>query len=112
MRRATLTAPIVLFQCPPSFEPTDEHKENVRAFFGEIERGDFIFAWEPRGEWQDTEIAQLGDDLGLVHCVDPSSAFRSRMVSPISACTASTATTTTTPMTTWISCGTGAVPSI
>lgn len=67
----TLAAPIVLFQCPPSFEPTDEHKENMRAFFGEIERGDFIFAWEPRGEWQDTEIAQLCDDLDLVHCVDP-----------------------------------------
>jgi uncharacterized protein YecE (DUF72 family) len=32
---------------------------------------DFIFAWEPRGEWEDGQIARLCDDLDLVHCVDP-----------------------------------------
>jgi uncharacterized protein YecE (DUF72 family) len=37
----TLVAPIVLFQCPVSLEPTDEHKESMGAFFGEVERGDF-----------------------------------------------------------------------
>jgi uncharacterized protein YecE (DUF72 family) len=62
----------VLFQCPASLEPTDEHKENMRAFFGGIERReDFTFAWEPRGEWKDTEIVELCEELNLIHCVDP-----------------------------------------
>ncbi len=68
---SSLEAPIVLFQCPASYEPTDEHKKNMRAFFGEIGRDDFTFAWEPRGEWTDSEIAELCEELGLVHCVDP-----------------------------------------
>ncbi len=66
-----LAAPIVVFQSPRSFSPTPENKENLRAFFEEAERGDLTFAWEPRGEWKDEEIARLCNDLGLVHCVDP-----------------------------------------
>jgi len=67
----TLRAPILFFQCPASFESTDQHKENMRAFFDEIERGDVTFAWEPRGEWDDSEVGELCEELDLVHCVDP-----------------------------------------
>jgi uncharacterized protein YecE (DUF72 family) len=67
----TLQAPIALFQCPASFTPTDEHKENMRAFFSGVERDGLIFAWEPRGEWTDEEIGELCAELDLVHCVDP-----------------------------------------
>jgi uncharacterized protein YecE (DUF72 family) len=66
-----LRARIVVFQCPASFRPSDEHKDNIRAFFGEIDRGDLIFVWEPRGEWKDGEIEALCRELDLVHCVDP-----------------------------------------
>lgn len=68
---AALEAPVVVFQCPPSFTPTSEHRENMRAFFEQAERGDFIFAWEPRGEWEDDDVAGLCRDLDLIHCVDP-----------------------------------------
>lgn len=66
-----LNAPIVLFQCPASFEPTEDHKQAMRAFFGEADRGDLIFAWEPRGEWTEEAIAALCEELDLLHCVDP-----------------------------------------
>lgn len=66
-----LEAPLVVFQCPASFTPTAEHMDNMRAFFEEVDRGDLVFAWEPRGEWEDDVIVALCQDLGLVHCVDP-----------------------------------------
>jgi uncharacterized protein YecE (DUF72 family) len=67
----TLRSPWVVFQCPASFTPTEDNKGNMRAFFGAIDRGDFRFAWEPRGAWADAEIAELCAELELVHCVDP-----------------------------------------
>ena len=66
-----LAVPLVVFQCAASFTPTEAHKANMRAFFAEIERGDLIFAWEPRGDWADDEVAALCDDLDFIHCVDP-----------------------------------------
>jgi uncharacterized protein YecE (DUF72 family) len=66
-----LRADIVVFQCPASFTPSDEHKDNMRAFFKEIDRGNLTFAWEPRGEWKGEEIESLCRELGLIHCVDP-----------------------------------------
>jgi len=66
-----LRARIVVFQCPASFDPSDEHKGNMIAFFRGIDRGDLTFAWEPRGEWKDGEIEALCRELDLVHCVDP-----------------------------------------
>ncbi len=67
-----LAARIVVFQCPASFTPADEHVRNMRAFFKEVKRGDLIFAWEPRGEkWRDDQIRELCCELDLVHCVDP-----------------------------------------
>ncbi len=40
-------------------------------FLTDIDRGDFIFVWEPRGQWSGNVIAALCEDLDLVHCVDP-----------------------------------------
>jgi len=78
-----LVAPLVVFQCPASFEPTVQHKENVRAFFESADRDGVTFAWEPRGEWGKDEIATLCHDLDLVHCIDP---FESETVTGDPAC--------------------------
>jgi len=43
----------------------------MRYLLTDIDRGDFIFVWDPRGEWRGYVIAALCEDLGLVHCVDP-----------------------------------------
>jgi uncharacterized protein YecE (DUF72 family) len=66
-----LRAALVVFQCPPSFRPTPENKANLEAFFGGIERGDFLLAWEPRGRWPPEEVEELCHRLDLIHCVDP-----------------------------------------
>jgi uncharacterized protein YecE (DUF72 family) len=66
-----LRAAVVVFQCPPSFRPTLENKANLEAFFGGIERGDFLLAWEARGGWPALEVQELCQRLDLVHCVDP-----------------------------------------
>lgn len=66
-----LKARVIVFQCPAKFTPDTENVENMRCFFTNIDRGDFIFAWEPRGEWSDDIIAALCQDLDLIHCVDP-----------------------------------------
>jgi uncharacterized protein YecE (DUF72 family) len=66
-----LEAALILFQCPPSFEPAEQNMQHMRDFFGEIDRGEFTLAWEPRGDWTADEIAPLCEELGLVHCVDP-----------------------------------------
>ena len=66
-----LAAKIVVFQCPASFTPTEEHKRNMRAFFGAIEREGLTLVWEPRGKWADEEIEALCRELDLIHCVDP-----------------------------------------
>lgn len=62
---------MIVFQCPASFQPTEENKRNFRKFFSAIKRGDFYFAWEPRGVWPKEEIKNLCADLDLIHCVDP-----------------------------------------
>jgi uncharacterized protein YecE (DUF72 family) len=66
-----LKAKVIVFQCPAKFTPDTENIENLRYFFTNIDREDFIFAWEPRGEWSREVIVALCRDLGLVHCVDP-----------------------------------------
>ena len=66
-----LEAKVVVFQCPASFRPTEEHKANVRAFLRSIGRGELTLAWEPRGPWGDDEVRGLVAELGLIHCVDP-----------------------------------------
>jgi len=66
-----LEAKIIVFQCPPSFLPTEENKENLKYFFSSIERDTYYFVWEPRGKWRQEEIRELCEDLDLVHGVDP-----------------------------------------
>ena len=64
-------ARVVIFQCPASFAPTALHRRNLEAFFGEIDRGGLVLAWEPRGAWEDAEVERLCRKLDLIHCVDP-----------------------------------------
>ncbi len=66
-----LECKIIVFQCPASFKPTEENKDNLRVFFSKIRRGHFNFVWEPRGEWKEEEIKALCQELNLSHCVDP-----------------------------------------
>lgn len=66
-----LSARIVLFQCPASFTPSDQHIAHLESFFGQIERGDVAFVWEPRGAWPADLVRDLCERLHLVHCVDP-----------------------------------------
>jgi uncharacterized protein YecE (DUF72 family) len=66
-----LRAKVIVFQCPATFTPNAENIKNMQHFFSNIDRGNFIFAWEPRGEWSDGAIVGLCQDLELVHCVDP-----------------------------------------
>jgi uncharacterized protein YecE (DUF72 family) len=66
-----LRASVIVFQCPPRFTATPEHAENLRAFFGRIDRGGFVLAWEPRGDWPPALVRDLCARLQLVHVVDP-----------------------------------------
>ena len=65
-----LRAPMIVFQCPRSFRPTDVSIRNLRSFFERAERDDMHFVWEPRG-WPDGLVAELCEELDLVHCVAP-----------------------------------------
>ncbi len=66
-----LGADVVVFQCPASFTPTEEHVADLRSFFEAVPREGFLAAWEPRGDWPRGLVAELCRGLGLVHCVDP-----------------------------------------
>lgn len=75
-----LGARTILFQCPAKFTRTTEHIRDLRRFFKRIDRGEMIFAWEPRGNtWDDKTVAKLCRDLDLRHVVDP---FKARSVTP------------------------------
>jgi len=81
-----LRASVVVFQCPASFEPTLEHKTNLRRFFTRVRAelhkrpGAYPWlAWEPRGDWSDAEVRDLCEEFSLVHVVDP---FTRLSVSP------------------------------
>lgn len=66
-----LHAAVVVFQCPASFTPTEEHVRNLSAFFSSLGREAFRIAWEPRGPWPPELIRELCRRLDLIHCVDP-----------------------------------------
>jgi uncharacterized protein YecE (DUF72 family) len=74
-----LQSQAILLQCPASFRPTSENKENLRSFIRRIrsdvqagpQQGKITLVWEPRGEWNLEEVAELCLELGLVHGVDP-----------------------------------------
>lgn len=70
----------VLFQCPASFTPSDEHLDDLRRFFTETAAGTGLdYLWEPRGGWPDELVRAVCNDLGLTHVVDP---FSARTVTP------------------------------
>jgi uncharacterized protein YecE (DUF72 family) len=43
----------------------------MKNFFKKIKRKDYVFCWEPRGNWEDKLVKEICQDLDLVHCVDP-----------------------------------------
>src|SRR6185436_17410976 len=45
-----LRSQTILFQCPASFTPTEEHVANMERFFCSIEREHLNLCWEPRGD--------------------------------------------------------------
>jgi len=65
-----LNAKIIVFQCPPSFREEKKHVENMKDFFSSIGKN-FLYAWEPRGEWSRETIREICAELQLIHCVDP-----------------------------------------
>ncbi|UCD71580.1 MAG: DUF72 domain-containing protein [Syntrophobacterales bacterium] len=66
-----LGAEKINFQCLASFGMTSKYVNNILNFFGQIDRKDFTFIWEPRGNWEGEEIRAICDEVGVVHCVDP-----------------------------------------
>src|SRR5688572_27417656 len=67
-----LRATAILFQCPASFQPTDENIAAMRHFFAEIKRpAGVTLLWEPRGPWPDDVVLAICRDLQLIHAVDP-----------------------------------------
>ncbi len=66
-----LNAAVLVFQCPASFEPTGENRDNLERFFRRIERDRWLVAWEPRGSWAPDDVRDLCRRLDLIHCVDP-----------------------------------------
>jgi uncharacterized protein YecE (DUF72 family) len=66
-----LKARAIVFQCPKSFEPTGENIKNFERFFKKIKRKKYLFAWEPRGDWEEKKIIKLCGKLNLIYCVDP-----------------------------------------
>ena len=66
-----LEAEIVVFQSPSSFGPGPKNMQQMRDFFGSIERDTLKLAWEPRGHWEPEEAGRICRELDLLHVVDP-----------------------------------------
>lgn len=66
-----LGARTILFQCPASFTPTNEHVASLKKFFASIDRQGLNLGWEPRGEWDSAVVKSICDELSLWHVVDP-----------------------------------------
>ena len=67
-----LRARICVIQCPPSFRFTPENVENVKAFFGSIDRHGLLIAWEPRADWREhlDVVRGLCEELDLIYTTD------------------------------------------
>ncbi len=65
-----LHADIIIFQSPASFKEKEENVRNIYEFFNSIER-DFVFGWEPRGNWSDETVRKICQEVKLIHVVDP-----------------------------------------
>jgi uncharacterized protein YecE (DUF72 family) len=71
-----LKARVIVFQCPNNFVPSSGNKRNLEAFFSQIKRQGLIMAWEPRGQWEESDVKAMCKDLQLLHVVDPFKASR------------------------------------
>jgi uncharacterized protein YecE (DUF72 family) len=70
--QAALRATAVLFQCPPSFRPTDENVSAMHTFLRTVDRPRGVrLLWEPRGAWPDELVISVCRELDLIHTVDP-----------------------------------------
>jgi uncharacterized protein YecE (DUF72 family) len=76
---AALEARQVLFQCPDSFTPTQQHLDQMRKFFSGIRRNGLRLLWEPPTDCPEELVKSLCEELDLVHVVDP---FFTRSVTP------------------------------
>jgi len=66
-----LQCKVIVFQSPARFTPTKENRDNLRRFFKTIDRKDYWLVWEPRGEWDRTDVLRLCRELNLIPCMDP-----------------------------------------
>ncbi len=65
-----VSAEVCVVQTPPSFSGTMANAENVRRFFGSVERP-FAVGWEQRGDWDPSLVRSLCAELQLLNVVDP-----------------------------------------
>ncbi|MCX7962642.1 MAG: DUF72 domain-containing protein [Burkholderiales bacterium] len=72
-----LRARAIVFQCPVSFAPTEEHVANLRRFFrgARAEAGEIALGWEPRGAWPRALVRELCAELGVRPVLDPLAAM-------------------------------------
>lgn len=72
-RARALEAPVILLQCPASFDASEQHEQNLRKLLARIDRNGVSITWEPRGDWleQPDRVATLCQELDLIHTVDP-----------------------------------------
>ena len=68
-----LEAAALLLRTPPSFTPTTGHRATLGAFVsGAAEDLPGVsLIWEPRGVWEDEEVAEWASEAGLIPSVDP-----------------------------------------
>jgi uncharacterized protein YecE (DUF72 family) len=67
-----LEATVVVFQCPPKFDASDQNIGRLRRFFHWADRHRLRFAWEPRHvTWTRDLVRELCQELDLIHVVDP-----------------------------------------
>ncbi|MFQ6049192.1 MAG: DUF72 domain-containing protein, partial [Phycisphaerae bacterium] len=66
-----MEARVVIFQSPASFGPEPGNVDNLRRFFGSIERGQLLLGWESRGRWPPDCVGALCRELDLIDVVDP-----------------------------------------
>jgi len=65
-----LEASVILLQCPPGFQETEDNVENLTRFFTEIKKSNFQVAIEFRKGWTSETIQKICDQFGIIHCVD------------------------------------------
>ena len=68
-------ASAVVFHTPPSFSPSQSHRDMLRHFFTEVATaaafGDAARVWRPDGLWEPPAAVKLAAELGVVCALDP-----------------------------------------